>query len=186
MLHLANCLKISALGFGLLFMATIDPTLAQDTQNESQSDNGEQATSSVQVAPSHVAAARKAMSATGATERLDRILPEVSAFTKTGLIANRPDIEGDIVTTVDEVAIELANRRAALENEVAQIYARLFTEEELNTISEFFSGETGNKFLRLTPAIFQQIDQVSRVWRAGIARDMSQEVSNRLREAGLQ
>ncbi|MEM7070005.1 MAG: DUF2059 domain-containing protein [Pseudomonadota bacterium] len=139
-----------------------------------------------EVTAEHTAAAKAAMVATGATTRLDKILPELSAFTKAGLITNRPDIEAEISTIVDDVAISLAARRGPLENEVAAIYTKLFTLEELQTIETFFASETGEKFLTITPRLFGEIDQVAKVWRAGITRDMSEQVQKKLTEAGLQ
>ena len=138
------------------------------------------------VSESHLDAAKAAMRATGATDRLNKILPEVAAFTKAGLIANRPDIEAQISVIVDEVAISLAPRRGPLEDEVAAIYANLFTEDELVKIEAFFSGEAGEKFLRLTPNLFRQVDEVGKVWRGGITRDMATTVGEKLKESGLQ
>ena len=126
------------------------------------------------------------MQATGATSRLDNILLEVASFTKAGLIATRPDIEGEITNIVDETAISLAPRSAVLEDEVARIYATVFKEEELETIATFFGSETGIKFLRETPFLFRQVDEVSKVWRTGVTRDMAQMVQQKLKEQGLQ
>ena len=143
-------------------------------------------TTAQEVTDEHLVAAKAAMKATGATSRLDKILPEVAAFTKTGLIANRPDIEAEISIIVDEVALSLASRRGPLEGEVAVIYAKLFTQEELNSIGTFFSSEAGEKFLRLTPNLFREIDEASRLWRGGITRDMAKQVQEKLVEQGLQ
>lgn len=134
----------------------------------------------------HIKAARATMVATGATIRLDGILPEVATFVKAGLIANRPDIESEIDTIVNEIAISLAPRRGPLENEVASIYGNRFTQEELETIQVFFASETGIKFLTQTPTLFREVDQVSKVWREGVARDMSQAVQEKMKAAGLQ
>lgn len=139
-----------------------------------------------EITPEHIKAARGAMAATGATDRLDKILPEVATFIKAGLIANRPDIESEISDIVNKVAISLAPRRGPLENEVATIYGNRFTQEELETIQVFFSSETGIKFLNQTPTLFREVDEVSRVWREGIVRDMGKDVQEKLKEAGLQ
>lgn len=136
--------------------------------------------------PEHIDAAKKAMVATGATSRLDGILPEIASFTKAGLIANRPDIESEISLIVDETAISLAARRGVLEEEVATIYTKLFTIEELKDIQTFFTSGAGTKFLALTPRLFKQIDEVSKVWRTGITRDMATQVQEKLKEQGLQ
>jgi len=139
-----------------------------------------------EISPEHIKAARAAMEATGATDRLDGILPEVATFIKAGLIASRPDIESEISDIVNKVAISLAARRGPLENEVATIYGNRFTQEELESIQTFFSSETGIKFLTQTPTLFREVDEVSRVWREGIVRDMGTQVQEKLKEAGLQ
>ena len=142
--------------------------------------------SAQEITPEHIKAARGAMQATGATDRLDGILPEVATFIKAGLIANRPDIEAEISDIVNKVAIGLAPRRGPLENEVATIYSNKFTQAELDTIQVFFASDTGIKFLNQTPTLFREVDEVSKVWREGIARDMGKQVQEKLKEAGLQ
>ncbi len=139
-----------------------------------------------EITPEHNKAAKAAMVATGATSRLDGILPEIASFTKAGLIANRPDIEAEISNIVDETAISLAARRGALEEEVAAIYTQMFTQAELESIATFFTSEAGIKFLNLTPNLFRQVDEVSKVWRTGITRDMSRTVQEKMKEQGLQ
>lgn len=139
-----------------------------------------------EITPEHIKSARSAMEATGATDRLDAILPEVATFIKAGLIANRPDIEAEISDIVNKVAISLAARRGPLETEVATIYSNRFTKAELDTINEFFSSETGVKFLTETPSLFREVDEVSKVWRQGIVRDMGNKVQEELKAAGLQ
>ncbi len=138
------------------------------------------------ITPEHTAAAKAAMVATGASSRLDKILPELAAFIKAGLITNRPDIETEISEIVDETAISLAPRRGPLEDEVAAIYVKLFTEEELRTIETFFTSEAGLKFLNITPTLFQEVDRIAKVWRNGVTRDMQEQVQQKLKEAGLQ
>lgn len=134
----------------------------------------------------HNKAAQDAMEATGATARLDQILPQLAAFAKAGLIANRPDIEAEISAVVDEVAISLAPRRGALEQEIIGVYTQNFTQEELEQIAGFFNSEAGQKFLGQTPLIFKEIDEISSVWRNGVNRDLNNQVAEKLKEKGLQ
>lgn len=137
------------------------------------------------VTKEHRQAAIAAMEATGATERLDGILPELAEFTKAGLIANRPDIEAEISDIVDNVAIDLATRRGPLETETAAIYTAKFTQQELQTVADFFSSDVGKKFLLETPAVLREVDSASRVWRDGVLRDMNNNVVEKLKEEGL-
>jgi hypothetical protein len=86
----------------------------------------------------HLAAARAAVAASQSTRTLDGILPEIAERAKQQLIANRPDAADKISQIVDQVALSLASRRGDLETEVARGYARIFTEEELKVIGEFY------------------------------------------------
>lgn len=134
----------------------------------------------------HKKAAQAAIKATGASRQQDRILPQVAEFTKARLIANRPDIESEISEIVDEIAISLAPRRGALEQEIITVYTKNYTLEELQKISEFFSGDVGKKFLDTTPVILRETDEISRVWSQGITRDLNVQVAEKLKEKGLQ
>ena len=139
-----------------------------------------------EVTDEHIKAAKAAMNATGATTRLDAILPDEANNAKAQLIQNLPDAQLEISIIVDETAIGLAPRRGDLESEIALVYANTFTVEELKAISDFFSGEIGTKLLRQTPVLFKKVDEAANVWRIGLRRDMAEQVREKMSEAGLQ
>src|SRR5690606_10776868 len=93
----------------------------------------------------HMQAARKAIASIGLTDRFDTILPGLAERLKAQLIQAYPNFVDEISTTVDQQAIALAARRADLEKEAAQVYAKSFTVEELNAISTFYNSEAGKK-----------------------------------------
>ncbi len=134
---------------------------------------------------SHIAAAKSAIKATESTNELNEILPRAAVRMADQLIGTRPDIADQIQVIVNESAIELAPRRGDLEIEVAKIYARVFTQEDLQNISEFFGTEAGKKFLSELPIVVREIDKASRIWGNGINRDMSQKVREKMQAAGL-
>jgi len=135
---------------------------------------------------SHLAASKRALVATRSTNRLDAILPQMAQQAKAELIRNRPDKEAEITLLVDEAAISLAGRRGDLEGEIVQIFARVFTEEELTAIADFYETEAGKKFLSETPVIIREIDRASRVWSNGVQRDLAEAVREKMTAAGLQ
>jgi hypothetical protein len=139
-----------------------------------------------EIAADHLAAAREAVNSSKSTGSLDGILLQIGEQAKQSLIANRPDEADKIAVIVDEATLKLAARRANLEAEVARIYARIFTIDELNQISEFYKTEAGQKLMRETPVIARSIEEAARVWSAGIQRDLQQEVAKKIQEAGLQ
>ncbi|MFK7903109.1 MAG: DUF2059 domain-containing protein [Nitratireductor sp.] len=139
-----------------------------------------------EVSESHIAAAKRMIAATSSTQRLDSILPQSADAVKNSLIRNRPDQEAVITDVVDLAALELAPRRGDLESEVAQIFTRIFTEDELNTVSAFYETEAGKKFLTESPIALREISGAARVWSNGIQRDLAANSNAKLKEMGLQ
>ncbi|MEZ5790367.1 MAG: DUF2059 domain-containing protein [Nitratireductor sp.] len=164
----AKAAFVSALLAGLLGFVSIHSASAQEVSEE------------------HLKAARAAVAASASTTSLDNILPEIGEKAKQQLITNRPDEADKISAIVDEATISLAARRRDLEDEVARIYANVFSAEELKTIEDFYNSEAGKKLIRETPVIARSMDQAARVWTNGMQRDLSAEVAKRLKEAGLE
>ena len=120
---------------------------------------------------------------------IDRIAGLVEAAVdralKTRLIANNIDLEAEVSEIVDEQAFALVQRRADLENEAARVYASAFTEEELKAISAFYTTDAGKKLLSAGPIATREIAKAARIWTAGIERDLLENVSKALNDAGL-
>lgn len=134
-----------------------------------------------EVSQSHIDAAKAAIASTGTSTPLDNILPVMAERAKAQLISSRPDMSSAISDIVDEATIELAPRRGDLENEVAMIYSKVFTEEQLKAIAEFYLSEAGKKLLAEAPLIERQIKQASSTWGAGVQRDLSQAIGKKLK-----
>ncbi|WP_367714588.1 DUF2059 domain-containing protein [Nitratireductor sp. GISD-1A_MAKvit] len=135
------------------------------------------------ISASHLAAARSAIDAINATDDFDGVLPQAAAALKSELIRKNPDMVALINATVDEKAIELASRRVDLEREAAQAYARVFSEQELNEIAEFYTSPTGMKLIADGPIVTREVLKAGDIWRRGIARDLAQMVGQQLKAA---
>lgn len=122
--------------------------------------------------PSHMAAARSAVDAVDSTEQFDNILMNAATQIKADLIGSNPDMQAAISDMVDDRALALAPRRADLENEVARIYAKLFTEQELTEIAAFYNSEAGKKLLKQGPVASREMLAAADVWSNGIVRDL--------------
>ncbi|WP_158284800.1 DUF2059 domain-containing protein [Oricola cellulosilytica] len=133
----------------------------------------------------HIAAARNAISALGATDPFDDILPAAALGLKGRLIANNPDLEDQISDIVDSETLAMVSRRSALEEEAARIYASAFTEEDLKMIAEFYETEAGQKLLQNGPIVSREVNGAVSVWARGIERDLLQNVVAKMNEAGL-
>ena len=130
-----------------------------------------------EISPSHLAAAREAVDAIDTSEQFDQILLNAATQIKAELIVNNPDLQSKISEMVDDSAIALAPRRADLENEIARIYAKMFTEQELREISQFYNSEAGRKLIKQGPQASREMMAAADVWTNGIVRDLRESAS---------
>lgn len=142
---------MAAAAFGLLSIA---PAAAQE------------------VSESHLAAARAAVDAIDSTNQFDNILPNAATQIKSELIDRNPNLQSEISEMVDENALALAPRRADLENEVARIYSKLFTEQELRQIADFYNSEAGKKLISQGAGATREMLAAADIWSNGIIRDL--------------
>jgi hypothetical protein len=133
-----------------------------------------------EISDTHLKAARGTIAAVGATNSYDLLLPAAAQMLMQELIQQNPDLTDLITTTVNEKALALASRRADLEREAALVYARTFSEEELNAIATFYNGEAGKKLLLQGPIVAREVTRAADIWQRGIQRDLATEVGQQI------
>lgn len=138
--------------------------------------------SAQEVSASHLAAAREAVDAVDTTEQFDVILPNAATQAKAELIINNPNLQNEISNMVDDEALALAPRRADLENEIARVYAKMFTEQELREITQFYNSEAGRKLIKQGPGATREMMAAADVWSNGIVRDLRAKAAEGLRK----
>ncbi len=139
--------------------------------------------SAQEISESHLKAARAAIASTHATDSMDSILPQANQLLKVELIQKNPDREPEIVQIIDDETIAMAPRRGDLEKEIATVFAKIFTEQELNEIAAFHNSEAGKKFISETGIISREVEKAVNIWQIGIARDLSEAVAKKLAES---
>jgi hypothetical protein len=132
------------------------------------------------VTEEQIKSARAAIDAIGATNGFDGILPGLAVRIKATLVQASPNHEAEINTTVDELALALAPRRADLEKEAATIYAKTFTQEELKAIADFYGSAVGKKLLSDGPIATREVIKAAEIWAAGVDRDLRAESAKKL------
>lgn len=135
-----------------------------------------------EISDSHLAAARKAITAIEATERFDNILPGIALQISNQLISNNPDLEPQINEIVNDETIALVSRRADLERDAALSYAKAMSEADLNAIADFYNSDAGKALLANGAILAREVQQSAMVWQRGIERDLMENVNTKLRE----
>jgi uncharacterized protein len=133
--------------------------------------------------PEHLAAARAAIGAIGATNQFDGILPQAASALKAEMIQRDPNLEALITTTVDNEVLALAARRGDLEQEAARVYAKVFTEADLKAIADFYGTDVGKKLIKEGPIATRGIVDAANIWQTGVARDLAKNVAEKVAAA---
>jgi len=157
-LYFNRLLHFGRLIVAVSLMVTLLPVAASLAQN---------------VSDEHLKQARAAVTAIRATERFDAFLGSTARELKNELMRKDPNWERLISQTVEEEALKLAARRSDLEREVARIYAKYFSQEELKQIADFYNSDAGQKLITQGPNAVIDADGAYNIWRQGIAQDLA-------------
>ena len=139
-----------------------------------------------EISQSHLEAALVAVQSAGAARGFDSVLPALAERIKSRLIRIRPDLHQEISATVEAVALELVSRRADLDNAVATVWARNFTEDELVTIAEFYKSPTGQKFAEIGPRVIQDSLKSVESWSTRVGEELYEMSREELTKEGYE
>ncbi len=132
------------------------------------------------ISESHLAAARKVAATTKVLEPFDNILPLLAEQTRTAFIQAEPTRAEEIIEISQDVALQLAPKRAELNNQVYTAWAQNFTEDELNQLADFYSTDLGQKLTSSVPNITGFSLAAAREWQDKISTEMVTMVQEEL------
>jgi hypothetical protein len=131
-------------------------------------------------------AAKRASSSAPLSKDLDTVLPILVQRVQTRLISLRPDLHAEITSVVQGVALNIATRRADLDSAIALVWARMFTEDELNQIAEFYNSPVGKKFVEMGPEIAATTIQTVDNWSSRVGEELLDKSREELKKQGYE
>lgn len=137
------------------------------------------------ISESHLAAARAAVTSARTAEGFNNVLPALAEQVQTTLIAQRPDLHKEITAAVDAMALSLAVRRGDLDNDVARIWAKAFSEEELLAITAFYKSPAGTKLAEIGSQVLQDSLQVVQGWSQRVGEELLEKSREELKRQGI-
>lgn len=143
-----------------------------------------QAAISQEISEAHLAAAVEAVEHAPAIGNFDLILPRLAGQVEDRFIRLRPDLHEEIVQAVEAAAIRLSSRRVDLQNDIARVWAKRFTQSELENIAAFFSSETGQKYKAQGGALVGDISQVLDNWTERVGEELIERSREELANLG--
>lgn len=138
-----------------------------------------------EITPSHLAAARDAVTASQAEKQFNDLLFSISQQVQSDLINQRPDLYSQVTDAVGAVALQLVARKADLDNDIARIWANTFTEDELKAIAAFYKTPVGIKFIDAGPQVFNQDLQAAKGWSDRVREELAEKSREELKKRGV-
>jgi hypothetical protein len=134
--------------------------------------------------PEAMTAAREMMVAMGAPDQFKRIVPALVGRLKQAIVRNRPHLERDFDDIIPLLIESMDARMNEAFEEVAALYARMFTAEELREVVAFVRGPTGQKFLQKQPQMIQESTALGQRYAESLGAEFRARVINELRKRG--
>ncbi|MBN9432008.1 MAG: DUF2059 domain-containing protein [Bosea sp.] len=138
-----------------------------------------------EVTESHLKAAVAAVQAAKTSKGFDNLLPLLSQQVQNRLIRLRPDQHQLIGQVVEQEAIDLVPRRNDLDNDVARIWAKYFTEDELNAITAFYKSPAGAKLAEIGPKVVAETLQSVKGWSDRVGEELYEKSREELKKKGV-
>jgi len=134
----------------------------------------------------HMAAAREAATNSPLAKEFDQVLPMLAQRVQDRLIRMRPDLHSQITDVVQKTALDLAVRRVDLDNAAALVWARTFTQEELEAIAAFYTSPAGKKFQEVSGPLGQNTVQAVQNWSNRVGEELLDKSREELKKEGVE
>ena len=138
-----------------------------------------------EISPEQLALALDVVKSARASAGFDNVLPALANKVQDRLILVRPDLFKQIGDAVEAVALKLAARRNDLDNEVARIWAKSFTIDELKVLDQFYKSAAGQKFAEIGPRVVTDTYQAVGAWSNRVGDELLEKTKEELKSKGF-
>jgi hypothetical protein len=134
--------------------------------------------------PEAVAAARELVVAAQAANNIKALLPIVVQRLKPAIVQGRAEVDRDYDAIMPVLLQGLLARADAMLDDIAIVYARNLTIDEIKQLTDFYRSPVGQKFLQKMPVIFQESMALGQRWGEEAAGELHDRMIEELRKRG--
>ena len=134
--------------------------------------------------PDAMAAARELIVTMRAADFFKNVVPALMQSFKPAIVQNRPQVERDYDAIMPLLQEGMNARLNELSEEIAAVYARNFTADELREAVAFYRGPTGQKIVQKLPVITQESMAIGQRFGQSIASELRGRMIDELRRRG--
>jgi hypothetical protein len=151
-----------------LALAVVAPVAAQESE----------------LAPEHLALARKYVDLTDKSDVYAVSLVETALNTMQTILKTNPDIVEPVDAAITKTLASYKERRSELMDQFARVYALNFTIEELQQIVAFYETPIGQKLATANASLNQSLQRVMQVFQANLGTEFFAAVRAELKANG--
>ena len=129
-------------------------------------------------------AARELMAAMRLTDNLKLMLPTIVQTLKPAIVQGRPEVEHDFDIVMPVIVDGITARFGEFVDQMAAIYGRNFTLDEMRQITAFYRTPVGQKVLDKMPSVLQENISLGQTFGRSLGSEMQNQISEALRNKG--
>lgn len=152
-----------------LFALAAAPVAAQDTE----------------LAPEHLALARKYIDLTDKSGLYELTLVQTAAQTMQILVRQNPEITKPVDDAITKTLDFYRGKKGDLMDQFARVYALAFNEDELKQIVAFYESPVGTKLAEANAQLNESLQSVMKVFEANLRTEFFAKVRAELKAAGF-
>ena len=134
--------------------------------------------------PQSLAAAKELLIASKMADQINAMLPAIMQQLRPLIAKGSPQMERDFDALMPVMMNLMNTHLDAFLDSGAQIYARHFTAEEMQQVTNFYRSPTGQKFLQKQPELVRESMALGQQFGQAIARDVQGRMVEELRKRG--
>jgi hypothetical protein len=141
--------------------------------------------SAQEIAPDHLALARKYVDLTDQSSLFEVTLVETGIATMKQILQQNPEITTQVNAAISKVLESYKANKGELFDQFARVYAQRFTPEELKQIVTFYESPTGAKLAKSNPEINKDLRTVLGVYTNNLQNEFFAKVRAELKANGV-
>lgn len=134
------------------------------------------------VSPAAMAAAKELLTLKSAQVMYASAIPNIVQRTKANLLQGNLNYQKDLDEVAIVIAKDLAGRESEVSDEMAKIYANVFTEQELKDLVTFYKAPLGQKLLTAEPHAIAASMGFMNQWAQQIGVKVAEEFRDQMKK----
>jgi hypothetical protein len=138
------------------------------------------------ITPESLASARELMTLSRSDKFLDQAITTMMPQIAQLLEKANPEKGAVIRSILEEYVLpEMRSSIPDAVDDIAEVYARNFTQDELNEVIAFYKTPVGQKFLDRMPGIMNELNAIGQAWGQRIAIKALRDLAPKFKERGI-